>query len=401
VCRNCSQASNCWVKHYTDSTAAIYKLTPALKSRGTVEKSDFKAPFNIRCINIQNLCREINSLHEVQLEQIARAKNTQMYKEMIKKQFTAVCEMLDSAKDELTSYKEWDEIKSKRIYDCAVRLQLSVETAGCIYDTDGRPVITVTLRDSPPDTLIRRLTAGISVIVGATMDMPSIEPSSASTVLYFTERPAFKIDSATSQVCADGKTCGDVFDMFTDLKGNVHVLLSDGMGTGAAAARDGTICCAFLKRLLESGFPIKRAVELANSALSMRGDIESASTVDVLSLNVYDGKAGIFKAGAAPTFCLHGNKVARLDGQTLPVGILEDVVSKEVNLSLGDGDIVVMTSDGVQSEGYQIIEETLKTSFGASAGEICREIMRRSKDIENIRDDITVIVARLSVHQEI
>ena len=395
VCRNCANASSCWVKYYDDSSEAMNRLTPALRQRGMVARGDFCAPFSLRCTNMAGLAREVTERYAAMSESTARIKSTMQYKSMIKKQFGAVCDMLDTAKNELTAYKEWDEVKSKRIFDCAARLQLPVETASCVYDDHKRPFVTVALRDTPPEKLIRRLTGGIGIIVGAPLGVPSIEFANGNTVLCFTERPKYNVKTAAAQICADGKQCGDIYNIFSDLRGNVHILLSDGMGTGIAAAREGTICCAFLKRLLESGFPIQRAAELANSALALREDTESASTIDVLSMNVFDGSARLFKAGAAPTFCLRGSKILRLDGQTLPVGILDNVVSKELTLPLGDGDIIVMTSDGIQSEDCGIIEESLKTSFGATPEELCREIMRRSRDIGGITDDITVIVAKI------
>jgi stage II sporulation protein E len=400
VCRNCALASYCWVKCYDDSTESLHKLTAPLCEKGSVTKADFPVPFNLRCTNMPGLAHEITERYSAMSESIARAKNASAYKGMIKKQFGAVCDMLDSARAELTAYKEWDEVKSKRLYDCALRLHLPVETASCVYDDNKRPAVTIALRDSPPDTLIRRLTAGASVIVGSTLNAPSVELSGGSTVLFFTERPAFNIRTASSQLCAEGKQCGDVYSVFSDLKGDVHILLSDGMGAGSVAAREGTICCAFLKRLLESGFPIQRAAELANSALSLRENTESACTVDVLSLNVYTGLADVFKAGAAPTFFLQGDRIVRLDSHTLPVGILEDVVSKQQKLQLSDGDIVVMVSDGVQEEGFFAIEETLKTSFGATPEELCREIIRRVQDQRGLQDDITVIVARLARYKD-
>jgi len=400
VCRDCPHAPYCWVRCYDDSNDALNRLTPLLTERGRVSREDFTPPFSLRCTNMAGLARDINERYQSLMDTKSRHKTTGMYKDMIKKQFIAVSDMLDSAREELTSYREWDEVRSKRIYDCAVRLALPVETAGCIYDDAGQPVVTVALRDTPPDSLIRRLTAGIGTIVGTQLSAPSIEMSNGNTVLCFTKRPTFNVRTAASQVSAEGSRCGDVYSIFSDLDGRVHILLSDGMGTGEQAAREGTICCAFLKRLLETGFPIKRAAELANSALAIREDTESASTIDVLSVNVFDGTATLFKAGAAPTFYLRGSEVKCIEGQSLPVGILEEVVSKQFDLELADGDIAVLTSDGIQMQGYGLVADTLKTSFGATPEEICREIIRRARDRGDLKDDVTVIVVKVTLHAE-
>ena len=164
------------------------------------------------------------------------------------------------------------------------------------------------------------------------------------------------------------------------------------MGTGERAAKDGAVCCAFVRRLLEAGFAVKRAAELANAAMALREDSETASTLDVLSVNICDGTARLFKAGAAASYCLHEGVVAKLESRSLPVGILDNVVSREMSLSLSDGDVIVVTSDGAENGG-PFVADLLKRLKNESAEVICREIAKRG--FSGTRDDVTVIVIKL------
>ena len=54
-----------------------------------------------------------------------------------------------------------------------------------------------------------------------------------------------------------------------------------------------------------------------------------------------------------------------------------------------------MISDGIPDSHYSLVEETLRTSFGATPEELCREITGRAKQIDSLCDDITVMVAKL------
>ncbi len=395
VCKSCPRMSGCWVEHYGETAEAFNKLTPVLTASGAVQKSDFGAPFAARCARLDTLLREVNRCYKGYLDYIARIKNTQLYKGILRRQFSAVAAMLDSAKTELCAISEWDEGRSKRIYDCAARLNLPVETASFVYGYAHRPSVTLTLSSLPGDEPMRRLAAGISMIAGVPLCAPVVETKAGSVALSFTERPAFSLRTACAQAAADSDACGDVYSVFTDLHGSVHMLLSDGMGTGKAAARDGTICCAFLRRLLESGFPIRQAAELANTALALREDNESASTLDVLSFDVFSGRARLFKAGAAPTYILRGSRVETVAGRTLPVGILEYVLCRETAVDLHDGDLLVMVSDGVEQTAAPFIEQTLKRMFDAPPEEICRELIRRAKAEPGAGDDVTALVARV------
>lgn len=395
VCRSCPVMSYCWVKCYGDTVDSLNKLVPILLSKSEVTKNDLSPSLKSRCVNAAVICREINTRYSDHVQSVNKIKTTQLYKSILKKQFSAICEMLSSAKDELSSLHDWDEEKSKRIYDCAVRLGLPIETAGCIYDVDRRPLITVALSDAIPENLIKRLTAGISLIVGSTLSSPNVEMKKVGVTLNYTEKPMFAIKTATAQISADNKMCGDVFSVFSDSKFNVHIVMSDGMGTGQTAARDGALCCAFLKRLLESGFRIKRAAELANAALALREDSETASTLDALTINVFTGEATLFKAGASATYFLHSNKIKRIEGKTLPVGILNTVTCKEVAVELEEDDIIVMTSDGAEIEDNMYIEQTIKNMYSNSVEEICKALIAQAEAQNLKRDDITVIVARI------
>ncbi|MEA4911236.1 MAG: PP2C family protein-serine/threonine phosphatase [Oscillospiraceae bacterium] len=395
VCRTCPVMSYCWVKAYGDTSEALHKLMQPLFKNGSVTREDLSAPLYARCANAALLCRELTARYGAHLEQIAKVKNTQLYKGILKKQFSAVCEMLDTARDELCALHDWDEQKSKRIYDCAARLALPVETAGCIYDSGHRPVITVALRDAISDAQMKRLTAGVNLIAGVTLTGPSVRSDNGDSILTYTERPLFSIKTAAAQLSAEPAACGDVYSVFADSRSNVHIVLSDGMGTGEAAARDGALCCAFLRRLLESGFRIRRAAELANTALALREDNEAASTLDVLSFNVYSGDATVFKAGAAATYCLHEDRVRRIEGRTLPVGIYDRISCKEIPLLLSDGDVLVMTSDGAERPDDLYIAQALSEHKDDTAETLCRALIALAKTRGSGRDDVTVITARV------
>ncbi|MDO4566336.1 MAG: SpoIIE family protein phosphatase [Oscillospiraceae bacterium] len=396
ICKSCSRMSFCWVKNYGDTIEGFNALTPSLLANSKVAEEDFPELFRSRCPNLERLKSTVNRGYARYTDYVRRTKNTQLYKSLLQKQFEAVSDMLESAKNELGSYRRWDEGRSRRAYDCAARLQLPVENASFVYDAAGRPHISVSLADSPPSNMLRRLTMGLSLIAARELREPEVTSSRGGVILSYSELPSFEISTAIRQMPAETEGCGDVCTVLSDLAGNVHIVVSDGMGVGKEAERDGALCCAFLSRLLENGFPVKRAAELANSALALREDDEAASTLDVASFNVYTGELKLFKAGAAPSFCLNGARVARIDGRTLPVGILERVLSQENTLMLEDGDIFVMASDGATGTACGYIEQTLKTMYRSSARDICDTLAARAAENSENKDDLTVVVAKIS-----
>lgn len=74
-------------------------------------------------------------------------------------------------------------------------------------------------------------------------------------------------------------------------------------------------------QLLQAGFAAESAARLVNVALGLKNaGQESGATLDLLTLDLYTGRAGLFKAGAAPSFLCRAGVVRTLDGASLPHG---------------------------------------------------------------------------------
>ena len=76
-----------------------------------------------------------------------------------------------------------------------------------------------------------------------------------------------------------------------------------GMGTGGRAAVDGNMAASVMTRLLRAGLSADSCLQIVNSALMVKSEDESLSTVDVTSVDLYTGKTTFKKAGAPVTFC--------------------------------------------------------------------------------------------------
>ena len=178
-------------------------------------------------------------------------------------------------------------------------------------------------------------------------------------------------------------------------------MLSDGMGSGGRAAVDGAMASGLTSRLIQAGFGPESVLRRVNSALMVKSGDESLSTLDIVELDLFDGRMESRKAGAAPSLLCSMGRVSRIERSSLPVGILRDITAELSQDTLVDGDILLMFSDGAMAGGLEWIEEKLR-AFDAKAGdvkalaeEIASEARRRQEGKE---DDVTVIAVQL--HKE-
>ena len=121
---------------------------------------------------------------------------------------------------------------------------------------------------------------------------------------------------------------------------------------------------------------------------------ESLATVDVTCIDLFSGRCDLLKAGAAPTIVRRNGKSGKAQSTSLPAGILRDVGFDKASVKLRSGDIVIMMSDGVTSEGTEWICAEADSWQGRAqdlAEHIAKCAKRRRSD--NHEDDITVMAA--------
>ena len=281
---------------------------------------------------------------------------------------------------------------------------LGLEALECSVTADlaGRLTVSVTIART-------RFTAEEAAALGAEvgrlcrrdLEEPEITHCRTVTMLTFSEKPLFRAQFGAAAHAARGQAVsGDALEQFCDASGRAQMLLCDGMGTGRAAAVDGQMAARLTSQLLRAGFAAESAARLVNVALGLKNaEQESGATLDLLTVDLYTGRAGLFKAGAAPSFLVRGGVPHPLEGASLPMGVLDTVVGRSTTFGLDAGDWVVLVSDGVLADGSEWLLQQLQLCAKLdhtpeqAARAIADAAVRRAGDKQ---DDITVAVLRLA-----
>ena len=222
--------------------------------------------------------------------------------------------------------------------------------------------------------------------------MPLIFPNRCDNEAFISER----IDLTAINAYLAKKNANNpeyAYNLFQDGKGHSFVVISDGMGSGGRAAVDGAMASGLMTRLLKAGFGYDCSLSILSSAMLFKSTDESLSTVDIASLDLFSGRLDMLKAGAAPTIVRRSGKCSVARSTSLPVGILREVGFDKATIKLRAGDIILMMSDGVTSEGIDWICAEIESFDGLSAEALAEKIAygakRRRSD--NHADDITVV----------
>lgn len=197
-------------------------------------------------------------------------------------------------------------------------------------------------------------------------------------------------------LCCAGKeskeSCGDKGVCFSAPNANYYVLLCDGMGTGEGAARLSSHTVHLLKRLLQRGLAPMAALKLLNGSMLLRGN-SAFSTVDLLQLDLHTGQAQLYKWGAAPSYWRDNDRMEVIGTGTLPPGVGVEFAPEQYQLSLRNGELLVMLSDGAYSHDAQSAVEAYRN---VSARELAALLIAQTQTDDDMSAIVITLLPRLS-----
>ena len=181
---------------------------------------------------------------------------------------------------------------------------------------------------------------------------------------------------------------GDKCIWFAGTGNDYYILLCDGMGTGAGAARESREAAQLLKQLLQSGFPAEYALRCLN-ALAVLRELGGCTTVDLVRIQLDTGRGTIYKWGAAASYLLKNGQFRKIGTAGPPPGLSQQARETVDRLSLGGGEVLILLSDGA---GEDILLRSAWTAPEPSPGEMAAAIVEHGA---REGDDATVAVVRL------
>ena len=224
------------------------------------------------------------------------------------------------------------------------------------------------------------------------------------------EEPPLRVMTGTATACAvtperrrkPGRRPdnGDAL-LFRPLPGGQALLaLSDGMGHGAGAQDESRKTLEMLSLCLEAGYTRSQAMTAVNGATLSATGGEKFATVDLCVIDLWTGETAMNKLGACASFILQGQKIHTVEGAALPLGIIEHVTPMEHRFTLGEGDTLLLMSDGItdafreEEELLNILRRGREQSPQQLADLLLREALMQRDGLPP--DDMTVLCARVA-----
>ena len=281
---------------------------------------------------------------------------------------------------------------------------IQIKNLYLIENEKGKLEVTASMRNMKKETLsAEEIGDLLSVLLNVRLTAAEDNPFFVGTEwqsFYYVEETAYHIlTGVATAVKETEKISGDNYSFFESDGGNLTCVLSDGMGSGEKACRDSTMVVELTQRFLEAGFQVETAVQMINSVLLSGEENRNMSTLDLCSVDLYNGECRFVKVGSACSYIKRQHLVDRISAGNLPMGIFQKPDMEIVGRTLMDGDYIIMFSDGItdalsQGIGEEMLAEVIGSCSLANPGEIAGHILNFCihQCRGHIRDDMTVLV---------
>lgn len=400
VCNNCGLKTYCYEHRQGVTRDDFFRLEELLEAQGRISESDVEDAFVKNCCKKGEIARSMNLNYREYLSAIEAQRRVSDVRGVVAGQFSGVSDILSDLSDEFKNTMRCDLDSSERIISALSALGAITVECICLVSDGGRMSVELELSSKGDSKLSKgTIMREVSKCCGRRFDLPTVTCEGDRIRAALCEMPVYDVEIGSDQhIANNGRLCGDCLDYFNDGFGKTYALVCDGMGTGGRAAVDGNMAVSVMGRLLRSGLSADSSLQIVNSALMVKSEDESLSTLDLTGVDLYTGKVTLKKAGAPATFVRKNGRVMVREMPSLPVGILNGVKFSSDTVNLSSGDMVVMVSDGVITGDEKWLEKLIRSWNEGSTQELARavvdEAIKRRGDSPD--DDITALAIRIT-----
>lgn len=411
TCQTCFKKTWCWSEHFDDTYQHMKQMKHELSENGAVSQMT-EAKFNKHCV-------KPHKVEAVMKEELSYYKANQQLRwqvgesrRFVADQLLGVSEVMNDFAKEIVNERDHHDHQEQQIITALHSIGIEVDQLDIYSLRKGEIDIEMTLSvyqyHGEGDKIIAPILSDIlqeSVIVKEEEISPM---PNGYCFLIFHSAKKYQLDVGISHAAQNGGfISGDSYSTMELAAGKFALAISDGMGNGRRASEESMQTLRLLQQILQSGIDEQVAIKSINSVLSLRMTDEVFSTLDLAMVDLQTAHVQFLKIGSTPSFIKRGKQVIQVESSNLPIGIVKEFDVEVVDEQLQDGDLLIMTSDGIfeapkmvenQSIWLKRIIKQLNTDDPQDIADLLlEEVIRQSSGL--IEDDMTILVGKIKRYQ--
>lgn len=425
VCAHCKNRDICWGTEYERTLEAQTRLAAQLHTGGKASVESLPDSLQDFCPYMEDIVTDINGRCARMTEILLKSEKTEVFAA----DYAAIASLLADALEEDRRAEEdfsCNREAADAIYEylTAEGVQVQGVVVGGKRGSGRQRVIVRAVGFEAVADRLPTVRTRVGEILGCPVTPPAFdegEDGGASAVMTLSSEAKLTVAYSGSTLPAEHPrdtslpealthetpagsyrppaVCGDHIALFRSGDACFYALISDGMGSGEEASTTSDICAMFLEKMLSAGNRVEVSLRMLDSVVRSKNTgtgEECSATVDLMELDLMDGRAVFAKNGAAPTYVVREGTVYKLHAPTLPIGIVKDTPARLLRFRTHPGDVVVMVSDGVTlgNDECPWLIDLLSAPMPTSMDSLRKDIIRRALTAGS-EDDLSAIAIRV------
>lgn len=316
--------------------------------------------------------------------------------EGLSREYELIAKMISNIKYRASGAEKASEDKAAVITSVLAALEIT----GCVRVL-GEPSEKIVISLSPTDTPACELVSRIGEALGYPLALLSDEVIDVGRIIVAEREKTLKAECGVASSASRRSGISGDSAMYFERGGVLYAALSDGMGTGAVAERTSRFTLEFFRALISREISAELIADVVNHVIRYRGE-ECSATADIAEINLFGSEVEFVKCGAAASYVKRKDRITRILAPTAPLGIVKNADAHRAHTDLGDGDYVVMLSDGAGAipDEMSWLTAHLSRPTSLSAKDYAEEILSLARKNAGDEDDITVLVIKISKNRE-
>ena len=397
-CENCPNKIKCLRGFNSELKKIFENLINAGFEKGKITLIDLPQYLTMRCVKLNQVVNSLNSLLQDYKNYAKINSDLDSSKLLIAEQLKGVSHILTELSKEANETVNLDHKFQKQIRESLIYNDIVPSEVVCFEKDEKTNVVSMILRtiDFDNDKIIKVLNS----FCPNKMVLDEILPSVDSNLTYVSYKTAPTYDMAigVAQMTKGGNdNSGDTHSMVKLSSGKYMMAICDGMGSGEKASKKSETSINLIENFYKAGYDDETILSCVNKLLNLTSE-NVFSALDVSVIDLKNGEVDFIKQGATVGYIKNGEEVSKIESNSLPLGILDEISPRVTKTVLTPDDFVVMMSDGiVDALGEENLEEYLKYMPSKSPQEVADCILNKAKLTQKNypSDDMTVLVGKL------
>ncbi len=396
VCKNCNNYPNC-KKSERSIAFNLAKMTDIGFAKGKLSFIDLSKDVLDVCVHPNDILFAMNKLLADYRAYKLENANLSSGRDIIAQEAVGVAEILRGLALETGALLKYQSRLERKLAEELFKNGFNVSEL-LIYGEEERTSVCLIL--TMPEFSLAKLQTVISKCVGIELTIKDkSDVNENKCYLTFAKRPEYDAVFGLSKAKKDGsEISGDTHSVVRISDEKFLLALSDGMGSGEYAENVSSVSLSLIESFYKAGLNSSLILNTVNKLLAINTE-DSFTALDVSVIDLNDCSADFIKYGSPYGFIVGDNGVRIIEGNSLPLGIIDELKPAVANAFLNDGDVIVLVTDGI-SDAFGAsgdVIDFLRSVSAKNPQTLADQILNKAIELSGgeKKDDMTVLAVRV------